>query len=96
MSDSEKELLNGNSIDEITVDELNLKTAQASNKGRKKSEKTGFLTTVKAEFGKIIWPNKQSLARQTIAVVVCSVVLGLVIFGLDMAINAGFKNIFVK
>lgn len=95
MSDSEKDILNGNSIEEITVDELNLKTAQAS-KGRKKSEKVGFLSGVKAEFGKIIWPNKQSLVRQTVAVVVCSVVLGLIIFGLDLAINAGFKNIFVK
>lgn len=95
MSDSEKDILNGNSIEEITVDELNLKTAQAS-KGRKKSEKVGFFSGVKAEFGKIIWPNKQSLVRQTVAVVVCSVVLGLIIFGLDLAINAGFKNIFVK
>lgn len=95
MSDSEKEILNSNSIEEITVDELNLKTAKAS-KGRKKSEKVGFFSSLKAEFKKIIWPSSQSLGKQTLAVVVCTVVLGLIIFGLDIVISSGFNSIFVK
>ena len=61
---------------------------------KEKAPKTSWFTGLKAEFNKIIWPDKKSLTRQTIAVVVCSVVLGLVIFGLDMAINSGFKSIF--
>ncbi|TJX34601.1 preprotein translocase subunit SecE, partial [Soehngenia saccharolytica] len=42
-----------------------------------------------AEFNKIIWPDKQSLARQTGAVVATSVVLGLVIALLDFLIQYG-------
>lgn len=98
MGDSEKEVLNNvevKSIDDITVDELNIKTSMAA-KGRKKSEKVGFFASLKAEFKKIIWPNRQSLTRQTVAVVVCTVVLGLVILGLDLAITSGFKQVFVN
>ena len=44
---------------------------------------------LKAEFKKIIWPDKQSLMKQTAAVVSVSVVLGLVIAGLDLIIRYG-------
>ena len=43
----------------------------------------------KAEFKKIIWPTKESLARQTTAVVIVSVVLGLIITLLDTIIQYG-------
>ncbi|MBO4461988.1 MAG: preprotein translocase subunit SecE [Lachnospiraceae bacterium] len=39
------------------------------------STKKSFATGLKQEFRKIIWPNKNSLVRQTIAVVVVTVVL---------------------
>ena len=58
MGDSEKEILNNTSIDDVTVEELTMKTAKTS-KGRKKSEKVGFFASMKAEFKKIIWPNRQ-------------------------------------
>lgn len=38
---------------------------------------------------KIIWPTKESLARQTTAVVIVSVVLGLIITLLDTIIQYG-------
>mgnify|MGYP000000693885 FL=1 len=95
MGDSEKEILNNTSIDDVTVEELTMKTAKTS-KGRKKSEKVGFFASMKAEFKKIIWTNRQSLGRQTLAVLVCTVVLGLIIFGLDFVISTGFDKIFVK
>ena len=44
---------------------------------------------VKAEFKKIIWPEQKSVVRQTIAVIVTSVVVGLIIALLDWAIQHG-------
>ena len=50
---------------------------------------SSWFTGLMAEFNKIIWPDKQSLARQTGAVVATSVVLGLVIALLDFLIQYG-------
>ncbi len=54
-----------------------------------KAPKTSWFTGLKAEFHKIIWPEKKSLARQTVAVIAVSVVLGLVIALLDWIIQYG-------
>ena len=42
---------------------------------------------LKAEFKKIIWPDRKSLIRQTIAVLLTSVILGAVIALLDLVIR---------
>lgn len=52
-----------------------------------KAPKTSWFTGLKAEFNKIIWPDKKSLTRQTVAVVAVSVILGLVIAVLDLIIK---------
>lgn len=57
--------------------------------------KESWFTGLKAEFKKIIWPTKESLARQTAAVVAVSVVVGLIIALLDHAIQFGV-NILVN
>ncbi len=44
---------------------------------------------LKAEFKKIIWPNKKDITKQTVAVVVCSFFLGLIIALLDFVIQHG-------
>ena len=54
-----------------------------------KAPKTSWFTGLKAEFNKIIWPDKQSLARQTTAVIAVSVVLGLLIALMDTVIQYG-------
>jgi preprotein translocase subunit SecE len=54
-----------------------------------KAPKTSWFSGLKAEFKKIIWPDKTSLTRQTVAVVVVSVVLGLIIAVLDILIKYG-------
>ena len=51
--------------------------------------KESWLSGIKAEFGKIIWPTKESLARQTTAVVIVSVIVGLIIAMLDTVIQYG-------
>ena len=54
-----------------------------------KAPKTSWFSGLKAEFQKIIWPEKQSVIRQTIAVLAVSVVTGLIIALLDWGIQQG-------
>ena len=56
---------------------------------KEKAPKTSWFTGLKAEFKKIIWPDKKSLTRQTVAVVTVSVILGLIIAVLDVIIKYG-------
>lgn len=54
-----------------------------------KAAKPGFFKGVKAEFKKISWPDKDSLLKQSVAVVCISVVLGAVIAVLDFLMQYG-------
>ena len=54
-----------------------------------KAPKTSWFKGVKAEFKKIIWPDRKSLTKQTIAVVSTSVALALIIKILDMIMTYG-------
>ena len=54
-----------------------------------KAPKTSWFSGLKAEFQKIIWPEKQSVIRQTVAVLAVSVVTGLIIALLDWGIQQG-------
>ena len=49
----------------------------------------GFFKGLKAEFKKITWPDGQSTLKQSIAVVVISVVVGVIIAILDYVILHG-------
>ena len=44
---------------------------------------------LKAEFNKIVWPDKDSVTKQTTAVVIASVILGLIIALIDYIIQYG-------
>lgn len=54
-----------------------------------KTQKKSWFKGLQAEFKKIIWPDKKTLARQTTAVVVVSVVLGAVIAVIDVILRYG-------
>ena len=58
-------------------------TANTTEKAPKKS----WFKGLKSEFRKIIWPDKESLAKQTMAVVAISVALGIIITILDYIIQ---------
>ena len=58
-----------------------------------KAPKKDFIKGLKAEFKKIIWPDKKTLTKQTIAVVAWSVALGVVIAVLDLVIKFGLNII---
>ncbi len=54
-----------------------------------KAPKKSWFKGLKAEFKKIIWPGKETLAKQTVAVVSVTVILGLIIYVLDYVIELG-------
>ncbi len=51
--------------------------------------KISFWSGVKAEFGKIVWPNGKGAFRQSVAVILISVVSGLIIALIDFAAKSG-------
>lgn len=54
-----------------------------------KAPKVKFFDGVKAEFKKIIWPDKNTLLKQSVAVVAVSIVLGVIIALIDMVMQYG-------
>lgn len=63
--------------------------ANATGKAPKKS----WFAGLQAEFKKIIWPDKASITRQSVAVAIISVFLGALIKILDMIIQLGLNLI---
>ncbi len=55
--------------------------------------KKSFFKGLKAEFGRIIWPTKDNVWKESVAVIVVTVVLGLVIAGMDFLIQLGLDAI---
>ena len=66
---------------------MSTKNKKEDNKG----SKAGFFQGVKTEFKKIIWPDRDTLGRQLLAVVCVTVVMGILIaiidFGAQNLIN---------
>ena len=58
---------------------------------KEKKQKSNWFKGLKAEFSKIIWPDQKSLTKETIAVLVVSVFLGLIISLLDFIIRFGIE-----
>ena len=55
----------------------------------KKTQKKIWFKGLKSEFKKIVWPDKNTLAKQTTAVVAVSVVLGALISVVDALLRYG-------
>ena len=50
---------------------------------KEKKQKKSWFKGLKSEFNKIIWTDKKTLGKQTVAVVAVSVVLGVIIAVVD-------------
>ena len=48
-----------------------------------------FFDGVKAEFKKIIWPDKDTLLKQSVAVVIVSIIMGAIIALIDVIAQYG-------
>ena len=58
-----------------------------------KAPKKSFFKGLKAEYRKIIWPNSQTVAKESGAVLVITIVLGAIIVVVDLLINFGLSKI---
>ncbi|HIX16296.1 MAG TPA: preprotein translocase subunit SecE [Candidatus Hungatella pullicola] len=56
-------------------------------------QKKSFFKGLKAEFKKIVWPDRQTVTKQTVAVLAVSIALGLIIAILDLIITFGLSFI---
>ena len=60
---------------------------EVANTNSEKTVKKSFFKAMKSEFKKIIWPDKESLVKQSVSVIIASIVLGGVIALLDLGIQ---------
>ena len=81
--------------EDVTIEELNAQAARsaATKKRVNKKGNAGWFASLKGEFKKIIWPSGQTLTRETITVIVGSVVLGVIIALVDFVIRFGLEFI---
>ena len=56
-----------------------------------KTQKKRWFKGLQAEFKKVIWPDKRTLARQTTAVVAVSLILGALIAIIDAILQFGIE-----
>jgi len=73
-----------------TADSKPAKDEKKENKNNKRSF-SSLLAEYKGEFRKIVWPSKDDLVKQTTTVIVMSLIVGAIIFGVDQVFNFGFK-----
>ena len=62
-----------------------------NNTAKEAAPKKSWFKGLKAEFKKITWPDKKSLARESAAVVASAVALGIIIKIIDVVINYGLE-----
>ena len=56
--------------------------------------KKSWFKELKSEFKKIIWPDKESLVKQTALVLLISIMLGAIIYVIDLVFSNGAKFLF--
>jgi len=79
-------------------DEKNVNPNDVSKEEKSKTQetvKTGFLKRkfgeFKGEFTKIIWPSRKDLVKQSLTVIVTSLIFGVIICGMDMIFSYAYQ-----
>ena len=91
MGDSEnKEVVEQNTPKKA---EKTAKEEKAGKKDKTAKAKGGRIQALKAEFNRIIWPDKDTVVKETTAVVIVTVILGAIIALLDFVIKTGLDKI---
>ena len=85
---------------EKEINETKPAKAEKDSKPAEKKKKRGFASRIvhyfkdlKGEFKKIVWPTKKQVVNNTIVVLVCMVIVGAFIWGLDALL--GFLTSFL-
>ncbi len=53
-----------------------------------KKDKNSFFKNLKIEFKKIVWPERNSVIRQAVLIIVVTIILGVLIRLLDTGVQA--------
>lgn len=83
-------------VEENNNQNVEQKTVSQPAKAKKKKEGKGFggwVNAHKAEFKKIVWPNRKEVSKETTTVIIVSLLVGAVIFGMDTALNYGYTSL---
>lgn len=62
---------------------------ETTNTSSEKVPKKSFFKGLKTEFKKIVWPDQETVGKQTLTVIIISIILGSVIGLLDLVIKWG-------
>ena len=62
-------------------------------KNKENKAKKHFFKDFKAELKKVIWPTPKQLTNNTMAVIVIVVIVGVIVFALDVAFEVGQKHL---
>lgn len=65
----------------------------SKNKETSPALKRSWFQELKAEFAKIVWPTKDSLAKQSVVVFIVAIILGCLIKGVDVLLALGLNQI---
>ncbi len=63
-------------------------------KDKKDSVVSKVIKGLKSEWMKIIFPSNEQILNDSVTVLICSVVIGVIIFALDSLIGSGFGFLF--
>ncbi|MBQ7039593.1 MAG: preprotein translocase subunit SecE [Clostridia bacterium] len=66
----------------------------AENTVKKTGKVKEFFKGVKSEFKKIVWPNFRTVRNNTAVVIAVTLVIGIVVYLLDLLFTKGFLAIF--
>lgn len=64
-----------------------------NNKTSSPSLKRSWFQELKAEFAKITWPTKNALAKKSTVALIVSIIIGLIIAGIDLVLKYGLNFI---
>lgn len=59
----------------------------------KSALKRSWFQELKAEFHKIIWPDKDSLVKKSIAVIIIAIIIGCIVALVDMGLLEGLNGL---
>ena len=55
--------------------------------------KRNWFQELKLEFKKIIWPDKNSLVKESVAVIIIAIILGCIIAAVDYGLHFGLSEL---
>ncbi|MGN0371821.1 MAG: preprotein translocase subunit SecE [Enterocloster sp.] len=82
-----------NTVSTVATTEKTAKADKAEKKASKKEKKPSFFKGLKKEYKKIVFPDKETVGKQTVAVVTMSIFIGALIAVLDLVMKFGLSFI---